>query len=66
MKYGAREVVINPKYGGYQRGSARMVYKTFGKKTGSGESIDNFLAQELRQSVIEKFKRRSICATYGQ
>ena len=32
----AFNIAKNPKYDGYQRGIASMVYKCFGKKTSSG------------------------------
>ena len=41
------EISIHPKYDGYQRGLASMVYKFFfDKKTGSGASVNEELAQE--------------------
>ena len=50
-------VAKNPKYGGYQRGLASMVYKFFDKKdSGSGiknENISNKeLAEELHKPMI--------------
>ena len=33
-----------------------MVYYIFGKKTGSGGSINEELAEELHKTVIKKFK----------
>ena len=53
----------NPKYDGYQRGSASMVYKFFDKKTkGSCATLENKsipqneqLAQELHKPFIKKF-----------
>ena len=58
----------NPKYDGYQRGLASMVYKCFNKKTpGSGitnESIsDQQLAEELQKSIIRKFKKTKLQST---
>ena len=35
-----------------------MVYKYFDKKTGSGVSVNEHLAEELHKPAIEKFKRR--------
>ena len=37
-----------------------MVYKLFDKKTGSGVSVNEQLAEELHKPVIKKFKRRKI------
>ena len=57
-------IAKNPKYDGYQRGLASMVYKYFQKKsTGSGaannEIIKNLkLAKELHKPIIKKFKKR--------
>ena len=50
-----------PKYDGYQRGLASMVYKFFGKKsTGSGIANNEIkqnlqLAKELHKPIIRKF-----------
>ena len=49
-----------PKYDGYQRGLASMVYKFFDKKSaGSGVNMkamsDEQLAEELRKPIIKKF-----------
>ena len=62
----------NPKYDGYQRGSASMVYKFFDKKTkGSGATLENKsipqneqLAQELHKAFIKRFKRRDVYAAF--
>ena len=40
-----------------------MVYKIFDKKTGSGASLNEELAEELHKLVIKKFKRRKF---YGR
>ena len=62
----------NPKYDGYQRGLASMVYKFFDKKTeGSGVTIANKsviksipqneqLADELHRPIIRKIKKRKV------
>ena len=41
-----------------------MVYKIFNKKSGSGISVNEQLAEELHKPVIEKFKRRKVCARF--
>ena len=63
----AFNIVKNPKYDGYQRGLASMVYKFFDKKTkGSGVTLANKsaiksipqneqLAEELHKPIITKF-----------
>ena len=61
----------NPKYDGYQRGLAFMVYKLFDKKSvsltdksvsGSGVKVpsefNKQLAKELHKSIIRKFKKK--------
>ena len=57
LKNKAYEIAINPKYDGHQRRLASMVYKFFNKKAGSGESVNEELAQELHKPVIKKFKK---------
>ena len=60
-----RDIAKNPKYDGYQRGLASMVYKFFDKKTKcSGITLANKsipqneqLAEELHKPVIRKFKK---------
>ena len=54
-----------PRYDGYQRGLASMVYKFSDKKsTGSGINIplefDEQLAKELHKPIIRKFKKKSL------
>ena len=60
----AFKIVSNPKYNGYQRGLASMIYKFFDKKSASldkskGSGITNEpndqLAQELHKLVIRAF-----------
>ena len=53
----------NPKYDGYQRGLASMVFKFFDKKsTGSGINFisNEQLADELHKTIIRKFKKRKV------
>ena len=61
----AFNITKNPKYDGYQRGLASMVYRCFGKKTsGSGVKNENIsnkeLAEELHKPIITKFKKRKL------
>ena len=49
----AYAIASNPKYDGYQRGLACMVYKFFDSKAGSG--INTKLADELHKPIIRKF-----------
>ena len=57
----AFKIASDPKYDGYQRGLASMVYKFFDKKS-SGSGIINEsnyqLTNELHKPVIKKFKKR--------
>ena len=58
----------DPKYDGYQRGLASMVYKFFDKKSkGSGISANepNYqLANELHKPIIKKFKKRKVHSSF--
>ena len=60
----AFKIVSDPKYDGYQRGLAPMVYKFFDKKpSGSGVAATepNYqLANEIHKQIIRKFKRRKV------
>ena len=51
----AFNIAKNPKYDGYQRGLASMVYKFFGKKTAGG-AVKNgtMLTGELHKPIIRK------------
>ena len=65
LRVKAFNIAKNPKYDGYQRGLASMVYKFFDKKsTGSGVNIplefNEQLAKELRKPIIRKFKKRKV------
>ena len=56
LKDKAYEIAISPKYDDHQIGLASMVYKVFfDKKIGSGESMNEELAQEWHKPVIRKF-----------
>ena len=65
LKDRAYEIANNPKYDGYQRGLASMVYKFFEKKS-KGSGIKNEirenqqLTSELHKPVIRKFKERKV------
>ena len=55
------KIASDPKYDGYQRGLASMVYKFINKKSsGSGVYTDpNYqLANELQSQIIRTFQRR--------
>ena len=63
----AFKIVSDPKYDGYQRGLASMVYKFFDKKS-SGSGIANEpnyqLANELHKPIIKKFKKRKVYSSF--
>ena len=57
LKNKAFKIANDPKYNGYERGLASMVYKFFDKKSkGSGSQ----LANELHKPIIRKFKKRKV------
>ena len=67
----AFNIAKDPKYNGYQRGLASMVYKFFDKKSkGSGAKHVNTkltpqnqqLAEELHKPIIKKFEKRKVHA----
>ena len=72
----AYNIASNPKYDGYQRGLASMVYKFFDKKSmGSGITRDTtkssslersflILADELHKPVIKKFNKRKVYSQF--
>ena len=68
----ALKIASNPKYNGYERGLASMVYKFFDKKSkGSGlkKNQGNFLqisqlANELHKPIIRKFKKRKVYSSF--
>ena len=66
LKYKAFEIANNPKYDGYQRGLASMVYKFFDKKSkenGIKNEIkeNQQLANELHQPIPFKIlKKKSV------
>ena len=62
-------IAKNPKYDGYQRGLASMVYTFFDKTlTGSGGNIpsefNEQLAKELHKPIIRKFKKRKVYSRF--
>ena len=61
----AYDIASNPKYDGYQRGLASMVYKFFDKKsTGSGIASSSILADELHKPIIRKFGKRKVYSQF--
>ena len=69
LKQQAFEIVANPKYDGYQRGLASIMYKFFDKKSkGAGAKNEikenQQLANELHKPIIRKFKRRKVYSSF--
>ena len=64
LKNKAFDIAKDPKYDGYQRGLASMVYKFLDKKSsGSGVKLipqNEKLANELHKPIIRKFEKKSI------
>ena len=65
----AYNIASNPKYDGYQRGLANMIYKFFDKKSvGSGintiKSSSSILADELHKPIIKKFEKRKVYSQF--
>ena len=60
----AFNIAKNPKYDGYQRGLASMVYKFFDKKTADGgvnmDVNNEKLAEELHKLIIRKLKKETV------
>ena len=63
----AFKIESDPKYDGYKRGLASMIYKFFDKKS-SGSGIANEpnykLANELHKPIIKKFKKRKVYSSF--
>ena len=68
LKNKAFDIAKDPKYDGYQRGLASMVYNFFDKKfEGSGGKLipqNEQLANELHKPIIRKFEKRKIYSTF--
>ena len=63
----AFKIASDPKYDGYQRGLASMVYKFFDKKSsGSGVATEpNYqLANELHRQIIRKLKKGRVYLSF--
>ena len=67
LKDKAFKIASNPKYDGYQRGLASIVYKFFDKKS-SGSGIANEpncqLVSELHKPTIREFKKRKVYSLF--
>ena len=64
-------IAKNPKYDGYQRGLASLVYKHFDKKKSAGGAIkqnetkqNEQLAEELPKSIIKKIEKIKVYSLF--
>ena len=68
IKNRAFDIAKDPKYAGYQRGLASMVYKFFDSKvSGSRAKLipeNKQLANELHKPIIRKFEKRRVYSTF--
>ena len=67
LRDNAFKITSDPKYDGYQRGLASVVYKFFEKKSkGSGITNEsNYqLANELHKPIIKKSKKRKVYSSF--
>ena len=65
----AFNIAKNPKYDGYERGLASMVYRFFDKKAHSSGANNEIkqnqqLTEELHKSVIKKLKKRRVYSSF--
>ena len=64
LKKKAFKIVSNPKYNGYERGLASMVYKFFDKKSKGSGLKNEQLADELHKTIIKNFKKRKVYSSF--
>ena len=61
------KIASDPKYDGYQRGLALMVYKFFDKKS-NGNGVNNEanyqLKDEFHKQIIRTFKRKKVYSSF--
>ena len=65
----AYDIASNPKYDGYQRGLASMVYNFFDKKSMGSlfkklKNSSSILADELHKPIIKKFDKRKVYSQF--
>ena len=67
LKNKAYDIASNPKYDGYQRGLASMVYNFFDKKSTVSRiarDSSSILADELHKPIINKFNKRKVYSQF--
>ena len=60
----AFNIAKNPKYDGYRRGLASMLYKLFDKKTKGGGVTPANKSQNEQLTIIREFKRREVYSAF--
>ena len=65
----AFDIAKNPKYDGYQRDLASMIYRFFDNKTSSGAIKNKImskkeLAEELHKPIIKKIETRKVYSIF--
>ena len=63
MRDKAFKIASDPKYDGYERGVASMLYKFFDKKSG-GSGSKSTQNQQLHKLIIRKFKRCKVYTSF--
>ena len=63
LKDRAYEIALNPKYDGYERGLASVVYKCFDKKTRSVTKANKVLAKNCTNQWLKNSKKMKVYTT---
>ena len=64
LKNEALKIASNPKYNGYERGLASIVYNFFDKKCRRSRLKSQQLADELHKPIIRNFKKRKVYSSF--
>ena len=64
LKNKTPKIAGNPKYNGYERGLATIVYNFFDKKSKGSGLKNQQLADELHKPIIRKFKKRKVYSSF--
>ena len=70
LQNSAYDIASNPKYDGYQRGLASMVYKFFNSKvapkilSSKGIKSNKIFAEELHKHAIKKINKRNVYSQF--
>ena len=60
----AFKIASDPKYDGYQRGLASIIYKFFHKKSSGSSVANNEIKQNIQLAIIRKFKKRKVYSSF--